>query len=64
MARDLGLHGVRFNAVAPGLVMTPLTEKKAQDIERLQTMVVRTLLGRVVEPDDIAGPVDAGCTAN
>lgn len=57
LARDLGPHGVRVNAVAPGLVMTPLTEKIAQDTERLQMMVGRTLLGRVGEPDDIAGPV-------
>jgi meso-butanediol dehydrogenase/(S,S)-butanediol dehydrogenase/diacetyl reductase len=57
LARDLGPHGVRVNAVAPGLVMTPLTERIAQDASRMQMMVGRTLLGRVGEPDDIAGPV-------
>jgi NAD(P)-dependent dehydrogenase (short-subunit alcohol dehydrogenase family) len=38
------------NAVAPGLVMTPLTEKIAQDAEPHGMMVGRTLLGRVGEP--------------
>lgn len=57
LARDLGPHGVRVNAVAPGLVMTPMTTHIAQDAERFDRMVDRTLLKRVAEPDDIAGPV-------
>lgn len=57
LARDLGRDGIRVNAVAPGLVMTPLTEGIAQDGERLDAMVRRTLLGRAGEPQDIAGPV-------
>lgn len=57
LARDFGLHGVRVNAVAPGLVMTPMTTHIADDTERYARMVRRTLLGRVGEPMDIAGPV-------
>lgn len=57
MARDFGPHGVRVNAVAPGLVRTPMTEKIAQDTERTGTMIARTFLDRIGEPDDIAGPV-------
>ncbi|MGJ7543623.1 SDR family NAD(P)-dependent oxidoreductase [Variovorax sp. LT1R16] len=57
LARDFGLHGVRVNAVAPGLVMTPMTTHIADDAERYERMVRRTLLGRVGEPMDIAGPV-------
>jgi NAD(P)-dependent dehydrogenase (short-subunit alcohol dehydrogenase family) len=57
LARDLGRDGIRVNAVAPGLVMTPLTEGIAQDGERLDAMVRRTLLGRAGQPQDIAGPV-------
>ncbi|VWX61624.1 Diacetyl reductase ((S)-acetoin forming) (fragment) [Burkholderiales bacterium 8X] len=33
LARDLGPHGVRVNAVAPGLVMTPMTEKIKDDAD-------------------------------
>lgn len=57
LARDFGPHGVRVNAVAPGLVMTPMTTQVAADRERLSMMVERTLLKRAAEPDDIAGPV-------
>jgi NAD(P)-dependent dehydrogenase (short-subunit alcohol dehydrogenase family) len=57
LARDFGPHGVRVNAVAPGLVMTPMTEKIKDDADRMGMMVGRTFLGRAAEPDDIAGPV-------
>ncbi|MDH6590234.1 NAD(P)-dependent dehydrogenase (short-subunit alcohol dehydrogenase family) [Variovorax sp. TBS-050B] len=57
LARDFGPHGVRVNAVAPGLVMTPMTAQVAADRERFSTMVARTFLKRAAEPDDIAGPV-------
>jgi NAD(P)-dependent dehydrogenase (short-subunit alcohol dehydrogenase family) len=56
LARDLGPHGVRVNAVAPGLVMTPMTEKIKVDADRMEMMVGRTFLGRAAQPDDIAGP--------
>lgn len=57
LARDFGPHGVRVNAVAPGLVMTPMTAHVAEDTERYERMVGRTLLRRAGEPMDIAGPV-------
>jgi NAD(P)-dependent dehydrogenase (short-subunit alcohol dehydrogenase family) len=56
LARDFGVHGVRVNAVAPGLVMTPMTAQIADDSARMTMMVERTLLKRVAKPDDIAGP--------
>ncbi|MDM0042898.1 SDR family oxidoreductase [Variovorax dokdonensis] len=57
LARDFGPHGVRVNAVAPGLVVTPMTAKVLQDAARHERMVSRTLLGRAALPEDIAGPV-------
>jgi len=57
LARDFGPHGVRVNAVAPGLVMTPMTTHITHDARRHGQMVDRTLLGRAGEPQDIAGPV-------
>lgn len=57
LARDFGPHGVRVNAVAPALVMTPMTSHVADDAERYERMVRRTLLRRVGDPADIAGPV-------
>jgi 3-oxoacyl-[acyl-carrier protein] reductase len=43
---------VRVNAVAPGLIETPLTE--AWSDNRKRTTLARTLLGRLGQPDDIA----------
>jgi 3-oxoacyl-[acyl-carrier protein] reductase len=43
---------VRVNAVAPGLVETPLTE--AWPEERKHGSVARTLLARMAQPEDIA----------
>ncbi|MBN8755619.1 MULTISPECIES: SDR family oxidoreductase [unclassified Variovorax] len=57
LARDFGPHGVRVNAVAPGLVMTPMTAHIADDAQRHERMVQRTYLRRVGDPQDIAGPV-------
>jgi len=57
LARDLGPRGVRVNAVAPGLVMTPMTRHVANDAARFGAMVERTFLKRAAEPEDIAGPV-------
>jgi 3-oxoacyl-[acyl-carrier protein] reductase len=43
---------VRVNAIAPGFVRTPMTEKVPERI--LEAMVAKTLLGRMGEPADVA----------
>ncbi len=57
LARDFGPHGVRVNAVAPGLVLTPMTAHIQNDEARYGRMVDRTFLRRAAQPEDIAGPV-------
>ena len=51
-ARELGRHGIRVNAVAPGFVATEILRSMPQKI--LDTMVEHTPLGRIGQPDDIA----------
>jgi 3-oxoacyl-[acyl-carrier protein] reductase len=43
---------VRVNAIAPGFVRTPMTEKVPEHI--LESMTAKTLLGRMGEAEDIA----------
>jgi 3-oxoacyl-[acyl-carrier protein] reductase len=55
LARELGSRGIRANVVAPGYVKTRLTEVLPD--EATAVMVSQTPLGRVAEPDEIAGAV-------
>ncbi len=56
-ALELGPRGVRVNAVAPGLVVTPLTAP-AMDIPGVrEDYLANTALGRSGEPDEIAAAI-------
>lgn len=58
MATDFGPSGVRVNAVAPGLIETPLTaERIRSEPWRNQIMIQQTPLARVGKPLDIARAV-------
>lgn len=54
-ARELGRHGVRVNAVAPGLIETPMTANLPDAVR--EKAIADTVLGRVGQPDDVAGAV-------
>ena len=51
-ARELGKHGIRVNAVAPGFIATEMVRQMPEKI--LQNMVAHTPLGRMGAPEDIA----------
>ncbi|MGZ4135394.1 MAG: 3-oxoacyl-ACP reductase FabG [Tumebacillaceae bacterium] len=51
-AKELGPKGIRVNAVAPGFVMTGMTEKVPDKV--LDAMQERTPLRRLGRPEDIA----------
>jgi NAD(P)-dependent dehydrogenase (short-subunit alcohol dehydrogenase family) len=56
-ALELGARGVRVNAVAPGLVVTPLTAP-AMDIPGVRDdYLENTALGRSGEPEEIAAAI-------
>lgn len=56
MARELGPDGIRVNAIAPGAVNTSMSPS-ASDPGKLANLLKRVPLGRIGQPDDIAGPV-------
>jgi 3-oxoacyl-[acyl-carrier protein] reductase len=60
LARELGSRGVRANVVAPGYVKTQLTDVLPE--EATQAMLQNTPLGRLGEPQDVAGAVRFLCS--
>lgn len=61
MARDLGRHGVRVNAVAPGFVRTPMTREnhadRAVDGSLPAAARARVPLARYAEPEEVAAGI-------
>ncbi len=58
-AQDLGPHGITVNAIGPGVIHTPLAEGLAGEEggKVRASLEARTPVGRVGQPDDIAGLV-------
>jgi len=56
MARDLAPDGIRVNAIAPGVIETPMTQYTRDDPGRLASFMQRIPLGRVGQPEDLVGP--------
>src|SRR5689334_12328895 len=57
MALELAPHGIRVNAIAPGPTLTGLTRASYADPERRRATIAQIPLGRLGEPDDIAGAI-------
>jgi 3-oxoacyl-[acyl-carrier protein] reductase len=55
VSRETGRFGICVNVIEPGWVRTPLTEAVAQPIK--EAALAETLLGELVEPEDVAGAV-------
>ncbi len=60
LARELGSRNVRANVVAPGYVKTQLTDVLPE--EARAAMLQATPLGRLGEPEDVAGAVRFLCS--
>jgi len=55
LAKEVGSRGIRVNAVAPGFIGTRLTEGLPDDWKN--TIATQIPLGRMGEPEDVAGAV-------
>lgn len=51
---ELAPHGITTNAIAPGLIDTPLLDRSGMPEEVRQMVIGRTPVGRIGKPDDIA----------
>lgn len=55
-AAEFGPHGVRVNAIAPGVIETPLTAPIKANKEWYDAYAKRNILQRWGRPDEIVGP--------
>ena len=63
LAKELGPRGIRVNVVAPGPVETDFNNAAIRsNPERKQAMANMAALGRVGQPDDIAGVITFLCS--
>jgi NAD(P)-dependent dehydrogenase (short-subunit alcohol dehydrogenase family) len=62
VAQELAEQGIACNAVAPGVIETPLTREYFTDPELAPKIKASTPLGRWGQPDDLVGPVVFLCS--
>jgi len=53
----LGRHGIRCNSVLPGTILTDINKDDLADPKKRAHMEGRVPLGRLGQPEDVAGPV-------
>jgi NAD(P)-dependent dehydrogenase (short-subunit alcohol dehydrogenase family) len=54
---------IRANAIAPGLVETPMTERWLADPVFVEALMANSPMGRAAQPEEIAGVVLFLCSA-
>jgi 2-hydroxycyclohexanecarboxyl-CoA dehydrogenase len=54
LAREVGKEGITVNAIAPGLIETPILERSGITARAIDFLVRRSAVGRAGKPDDIA----------
>ncbi|HJO38017.1 MAG: SDR family oxidoreductase [Vicinamibacterales bacterium] len=55
LARELARDGIRVNAIAPGLIDTPMTKSLPPDVR--EQAIAGSLLGRIGRPEDVGAAV-------
>ena len=56
LAVELAKDGVRVNALAPGVIATPMTEVTRSTPEKLEKFMLRTPMARVGQAEELIGP--------
>ena len=59
-AKELGSRGITCNAVAPGFIQTPMTDKLTE--EQRNAMLAQIAMKRYGQPEEIAGVVSFLCS--
>jgi NAD(P)-dependent dehydrogenase (short-subunit alcohol dehydrogenase family) len=57
LAAELGVRGVRVNAIAPGVVETPLTAQIKDSPDWYDSYAAKSILGRWAEPHEMVGMI-------
>lgn len=57
LAVELAQDGIRVNAIAPGVIETPMTAPTREAPDKLQKFMARTPMGRVGQAEELVGPV-------
>jgi NAD(P)-dependent dehydrogenase (short-subunit alcohol dehydrogenase family) len=56
-AVEYARHGIRVNAIAPGLVATPMTQAWLDDAGFREMFFQHNVIGRAAQPEEVAGAV-------
>ena len=56
-AIDYAQQNIRINALAPGFVQTPMTQRWIDDPEFMKVLVANSPMGRAAQPEEISGMV-------
>ena len=57
LTHDLSEHGIRVNAIAPGVIETPMTAATRENPEAIGRFMAHTPMRRPGQPSELVGPV-------
>ena len=64
LAAELAPHGVRVNAIAPGFMVTPMTDSTRADPDKTARLLAHVPMRRPGEAEELAGPALFLCSAH